>query len=231
MNRTLCAGGMLLALCLPLLAAPAPGRMEGMALVGGKPAYRGRLLVEQYDLGPNQGFRAEVETAPSGRFVLMKVPPGKYRVSRLLRFVQSTGEGQSETVVPTHGLRAEVTAGDTTRVTVGEAGATVVGRLQPGRGLDGRRLAYTAGDFRFLTLKEPRTDGFPGRVFVLSIQEDGTFRCEDLPAGEYGLLVTAKAWDGRLDGPDIARATRTVRVPADREKPVDLGAVQLEAAP
>lgn len=225
--------GVWLALVMAALPARAaePGKLEGRVVIGTKPAARTRVLVEGY--GPGNNFRAEAETGAEGRFTLPNVPPGKYRVSRLVEFTQTTAQGSAAAEVGTHGEPVEVTAGRTAAVTVGGRGRTVVGQLTAGQGLEGRKLAFTAGNFRFLTRKEARAGGFPGRVYVLHIQEDGSFRCEDVPPGEYSLFLTVKEFHGSLDGPEIGRVSQDVSVPEEEGAglPVSLGKVPVPRAP
>ena len=232
MNRLLPVTALLL-LGLPALAAQT-GHIQGRVLTGTTPARNVRVLVERYEKEGQKRATLQAETDAEGRFVLRHVPAGKYRVSRLTLFDQRTARGTTQTGTGTHGVRAEVTAGETATVTVGGSGRTVVGQLAAGEGLAGRRLAFTAGDFRFLTLKDSREDGFPGRILVLHIAEDGSFRCEDVPPGEYELYVTVKDHEGPLDAMDVGSVTRTVVVPADEAasgKPYDVGRVELRAVP
>ena len=230
MNRLLSLTALLL-LGLPALAEQT-GRIEGRAMIGMTPARSVRVLVERYEPGSQKRATRETTTDAEGRFVLGDVPAGTYRVSRLTLFDQKTVQGSSQSGTGTHGVRAKVTAGGTASVTIGGSGRTVVGQLAAGEGLAGRRLAYTAGDFRFLTLKEASEDGFPGRHLVLRIGEDGVFQCEDVPPGEYVLYVTVKDREGRLDDPDIGSVSRTLVVPADEGgKPHDVGRVEVRAVP
>lgn len=231
MNRSACALG-LLAFAIPALAAPT-GRVEGRVYIGTTPARHARVLVQEYgSRDPEHRYEAEVEADAEGRFTARDVPAGRYRVSRLIEFKQTTSQGASETVIGTHGARAEVAGGGVTSVTIGGSGRALTGRLVAGPGLAGRRLAFTAGDFRFLTPVESLKDGFPGRVLILNIDADGSIRCEDVPPGEYSLFVSVKDFDGRLDGPDIGHVSRKITVPDDPGggRPHDLGRIDLEAS-
>lgn len=218
-------------LALPVWAAETGG-IEGRALIGSAPAREARILVNGY--GPGlRNKRWETSTDAAGRFALRDLPPGKYRVSRLVLFDQLTTKGSVTTGTGTQGVRAEVRSGAMTKVTLGGSGRTVVGRLVAGAGLENRKLAFTAGGFRFLTLNEKRDDGFPGRLLVLDIERDGSFRCEDVPPGEYDLYVTVKDAAGKLDGPDVGAIQRTLTVPreqTDAGKPHDFGPLTLEPA-
>ena len=102
----------------------------------------------------------------------------------------------------------------------------------------GRVCNPAAPPVTILPLCVTSDDGFPGRVLVLNINEDGTFRCDDcddVPAGKYDLFVTVKDAQGPLDGPDIGRASRTLIVPPPDAgaagKPYDVGRIELEALP
>lgn len=215
-------------LSLPVWAADT-GSIEGRAWIGPAPVRGARILVDGY--GPGLADKHwEAETDATGRFRLPDLPPGKYRVSRLVMFDQATARGTSSTGTGTHAVRAEVKSGARTAVTLGGGGRTVVGRLVAGRGLENRRLAFTAGDFRFLTLKEKRDDGFPGRHLVLNIERDGAVRCVDVAPGDYDLYVTVRDDTGPLDGPEVGRLRRSVTVPQDEAgtgKPHDLGRLEL----
>jgi len=216
-------------LSLPVWAADTGG-IEGRAMIGPAPARAARILVEGF--GPGLGGKHwETETDALGRFTVRELPPGKYRVSRLVMFDQRTAHGTVSTGTGTHAVRAEVKGTARTVVTLGGSGRTVVGKLVAGPGLGGRQLAFTAGEFRFLTLKERRNDGFPGRHLVLEIEPDGAVRCLDVPSGSYDLYVTVKDDAGRLDGRDVGRIQRTVTIPQDEAgtgKPHDLGKLELE---
>jgi hypothetical protein len=216
-------------LSLPVWAADTGG-IEGRALIGMSPARGAKVLIDGYGPGLD-GKHWEAETDTAGRFVVSNLPSGRYRVSRLVMFDQATRQGTSTTGTGTHAVRAEVKEGTRASVTLGGSGRTVTGRLAAGAELENRQLAFTAGDFRFLTLREKRDDGFPGRHLVLNIERDGAFRCEDVPPGDYDLLVTVRDAGGALNGPEIARIQRSVTVPPDDPttgKPLDLGRLELQ---
>jgi len=220
---------MAVGLSLPGWTAEAGG-IEGRAWIGSAPARAARILVDGYGAG-SKGKHWETETDAQGRFAVRDLPAGKYRVSRLVMFDQMTAHGTTRTGTGTHAVRAEVKDATNTVVTLGGSGRTVVGRLVAGAALADRRLAFTAGEFRFLTLNEKRDDGFPGRHLVLDIQADGAVRCQDVPPGNYELYVTVRNAAGRLDAREVGSIQRTVTIPQDGAgtgKPHDLGKLELE---
>jgi len=210
------------------------GRLEGVAHIGRVPAARAVITVSPYAGTPFLQTDASTETDANGFFVFTNLPPGNYRVQRLVVWETSTDRHLSRTATGTHGIRARIRAGRTTKVELGGKGWMVTGRLVKGDGLAGVDLAYGSGDFAFLTRKEPRRDGFPGHIIVLLIEADSRFRADDVVAGEYELCVTAKTRTQGLDEADSAIIQRSVTIPplaGDRDEgtAIDLGEFRMEA--
>ncbi len=210
------------------------GRLEGVARIGRTPAAGVVITVSPYAGTPFLQTDASTETDVNGRFVFTNLPPGNYRVQRLVVWETSTDRHLSRTATGSHGVRARIRPGRKTEVELGGKGWMVTGRLVKGPELEGRELAYGSGDFAFLTRKEHRSDGFPGHIIVLLIEADGRFRADDVVAGEYELCVTAKTRTQGLDEADSAIVQRSVTIPppaGDRaeDTAIDLGEFRMEA--
>jgi hypothetical protein len=100
--------------------------------IGGHPAADTTVIITRYGGDDGDLFTREVETDHAGEFKVVDLPPGKYRVSRLVSWVSETKKFSTTTATGSHGVRVEVKPRETTRVTLASPGRKVRGRLVPG---------------------------------------------------------------------------------------------------
>ena len=155
----------------------------------------------------------EVRSARDGRFVFHGLAPGRYRLSRQIQWDTATDQGSTITGTWTHHQIVELEKDKTREITIGSPGRTLTGELLPPSGLATSDLAFGAGDFRFLTPAE-RPHNAPNSVYVLELNNDGTFTIPDVPPGTYNLYVSARRNSDPLDSPEFAETQiANLRVP------------------
>ena len=91
------------------------------------------------------------------------------------------------------------------------------------------QIAYTAGDFQFLTPIQRRADGI-SIVYVLEIASDGAFTVPDLAPGEYNLFVQVRNMAEALDAEHAALLSTNLTVLAGPGEQY-VGALQLTRVP
>jgi len=211
-------------------------RVEGVCRVHGKPA------VEQFvTLACSRGSGRNVPqffcdyratTDKQGRFTFEHVIPGRGEVTR--RIVARHGDGSSW--IPADSTRAVFVAGQTTHVEIARRGRPVVGRFCL------RKAAGITPDWQYSLLQiravRPIVPGphspEPGVSFGAKVESDGSFRFEDVSAGDYELTVRLDAppKSGRA-APDevIGSVSHLFRVPempdGHSDDPLELGALEL----
>jgi hypothetical protein len=211
------------------------GRIEGQLMVGSKPAAGQTVdVLEQNMMGydPQKPIIRDQLSAPTdadGKFVLDRVPPGTWNITRRIPF-RSNGWSYSPLQ-----SGVEVSAGKTVTVNVGGTGRPVVGRVIILPELASRLdWAYsscnisTRSDSSFPAVPMPddirnatpekqqawgrewiKTDA--GKAFVQKMQKsqmnrrsypftvnaDGSFRVEDVLAGDYELNIDLRKNENR----------------------------------
>lgn len=203
------------------------GRVEGVLRSGGQPG-GGEKVILCNRPGPLPwsadlllNLRATADS--QGRFVIEKVPPGAWQISRMLI---SGGVG-NETFQLTQRTPIEVTAGHTTHVTLGGTGWKVVGSIEFGAL---RKPANWRGDFS--TLRQKSSSSLP---YALVFDTNGVFTIEDVPPGTYELniVVTAPGLSGGLyDENFVGSLHKDVILPelppGGEPKPFDVGTLDLQ---
>jgi beta-lactamase regulating signal transducer with metallopeptidase domain/uncharacterized GH25 family protein len=218
------------------------GRIEGVLYIGSKPAAE-QTVGTQIGVYPEhrkgepyvnmQGI--EATTDDQGRFVLEHIRPGEVSVCRLVPLGQgSRAYQQSKQVV--------VKPGETVSVTLGGGGRPVIGRVAEGQ----TPVDFTFGQHRIgpptqtvgigralfgLVFPAPPTPPRPS--FSFTVEPDGAFRVDDVPAGEYELeLKFTEPRQPWQDGPVIAKAQLRFTVPPiaddERDTPFDVGTIRVE---
>ena len=203
------------------------GRIEGTLRIGTKPGAdnlvaflpESRRVPEQ----PRMYFDYETRTDKNGHFVFPRVLPGKGIVTRAIPI-----NGRARRF--SHSVGVEVKSGQTARVQIGGTGRPVIGKVViPNIIKDKFDWQYT--DHR-LRVYSPNS---PYRVLALEFKEDGSFRVEDVPTGDYCVYVNVH------EPPPDSRTRRGKRIgllshpfsvpemPNGRsDEPLDLGRLELE---
>ncbi len=157
-------------------------------------------------------------TRPDGRFVFERVIPGKGWIGRRLSLTVDDGatEVTSATSIP-----AEFVAGKTCQINVGGTGRAVVGKLRPPDGFKEKvRWNFALVNVRCSTTSP---DG-ASYQFTATVDRDGSFRIDDVPAGDHALSADFYQGDRAVG---LSEHAFTVP-PAKDDKPVDLGTLTLE---
>jgi beta-lactamase regulating signal transducer with metallopeptidase domain len=202
------------------------GTIAGNVLRLGKPMPNTAVLLEPFTPDGTRLPTTETRTDAEGHFAFHGLAPGHYRVSRSIEWDSVTDQGSSRTGTWTHGQLVEVEKDKTHNITLGQ-GRTVKGKIFPPPGVDAAKIAFSAGDYRFLTpVKRPRN--LPSPVYVLELHKDGSFVIPDVPPGDYTLFATVRHKDGRLDGPEFASVQSSVVSVPDRAGELDLGRFELK---
>jgi hypothetical protein len=195
-------------------------RVEGRVLAGTKPVAGQKVRVYRIgppgEASPTHSWKDDAITDAAGRFACDRVVQGRLVIDRVFP------SGGGEAFV--HGLACsiEVREGQTTRVSLGSPGRTLVGRFQApkdfGLPIDWSLVSVDLG------LPAPHI-GFPGddaiwasyRAFLntdegkaylrdhLPVARDGSLRIESVPPGEYSLSI-------RVLGPAVGRPAETEKI-------------------
>jgi beta-lactamase regulating signal transducer with metallopeptidase domain/protocatechuate 3,4-dioxygenase beta subunit len=175
-------------------------------------------------------------TDERGRFRFDRVIPGRWAVARVVGKMYAGGLIES---LPCWQESVEIKPGGTAQVTIGGKGRPVVGRVA----LDGTPespVDWTQSESIMLGVAPPVRPGqaqfgmlrFSSVLFASTIDMDGLFRIEDVPAGKYELeLSVNEARDPRFSGPGktIGHLRMPVVVPeipgGRSNEPLDLGTI------
>ena len=196
-------------------------RVEGTFRIGKAPAANVPIEIDVRRLDsygddvPRIFTQHQATTGPDGRFVFERVIPGAGRIGRRISFM--VDEGATE-VASGYMIGADFPAGKTVHIDLGGTGRPVVGRLQPPDGFTGK----VRWNFADITVVGGANDPY----FTVTVDRDGKFRIDDVPAGDYLLSVRFMREDaGHL-------SDHRFRVPSlegdAAERPVDLGTLKLE---
>jgi beta-lactamase regulating signal transducer with metallopeptidase domain len=161
-----------------------------------------------------------VTTGPGGRFVFERVIPGSGWIGR--RLILTVDDGAAD-VTSSSMIPASFPAGKTVHIELGGTGRPVVGKLQPPAGSSGK----VRWNFALVEVQPGEQEDRATRPgFTATVDRDGSFRIDDVPAGNYSLSVQFQRDDaGRL-------SNHRFSVPAQQgdlaAQPVDLGTLRLE---
>ena len=201
-------------------------RVEGTFRVGQTPAANVPIRLEvdrPHSYGkdvPSIFTHHYVTTGPEGRFVFERVIPGSGSIGRRLMLTVEDGatEVTSSCMIP-----AEFPAGKTVRIDLGGTGRAVVGRLQPPERFAGK----VRWNFALVTAmyEEPKP-WVSGPYLTATVDRDGRFRIDDVPAGTYSLSVDLRPHEGG----HLQDLHFKVPLPEGNlaAQPVDLGLLKLE---
>jgi len=167
----------------PQLTLQPWARVEGKLLIGKEPGANKAisLWLEKPDEpnSPRIYHDCRAVTDNEGQFVFERVAPGKATISREL----DLGGGFYSY---SHSKSIETKAGETISVNIGGTGRPVIGQLViPDDIKDKFYWRYTRCS---LKINSPEN---PYKNLNFKCEEDGSFRVDDVPAGDYCLYVTA----------------------------------------
>ncbi len=227
------------------------GRIEGTFASGSRASGRA-LCVDAGWFGPSmirfdsRAFQARTDA--QGRFAFPQVPPGRWKLVRLLEHKE--GAQTSWAHLPIQEI--EVQPGQTTRLLLGAGARPVVAQVRLPEGLQrppGARLfasihtpvvqppAEVRQDpqalHRWMQLPEVRSEMEKVRSYFMTENADGTWMAEEVAAGDYLLSVSLLGESGR-DGnlKPIAAAEVPVSVrPGNLDETLDAGEVVLRPVP
>jgi len=182
------------------------------------------------------GYGYWTHTDDRGRFRFDRVVPGPGTVARVVGKIYTGGLIES---LPCWQESVTIKPGGTVDVTIGGKGRPLVGRVA----LDGTPespVDWAQSESIMLGIAPPVRPGqrrtgmirFSSILYASTIDKDGQFRIEDVPAGKYELELTVNgARDPRFVGPgkEIAHLRMPVVVPeipgGRSNEPLDLGTI------
>jgi uncharacterized GH25 family protein len=173
-------------------------RVEGTFRVARKPQsgatvsidHRGNMF--RGPKAPSFYLQYTQTTDAKGRFVFERVVPGEGTIGRRILIMANTGTTE---VTSTSKVAVKFTAGKITRVDLGGAGRPVIGQLQSSGG------AKQEVSWNFLLIEVNGN----GRHFTATVDRDGNFSIDDVPAGDYTLTLQ---FVGRGGGGSIRTTSR-----------------------
>jgi protocatechuate 3,4-dioxygenase beta subunit len=202
------------------------GTVEGVCRSGSKPA-AGRELHLRPDRegspadSPRVDYWFSAVTDEKGRYAFHRAPPGTGHV------YDGFVDGLVGVEKPRRGAAYRVAAGGTARVIIGGTGRHVLGRLALPKG-----VVQTVGWDRG---RGSLTDG--KTTYHFAVQQDGTFRIEDVSAGDWRLEVKLWSTLSHVSGPDrwgwallgsITQSFTIPKMPTGRSgEPLGLGTLVL----
>ena len=234
------------------------GQVEGYVRIGARPAAGEAVHLsvhqESGDDEPRPYFNYETTADARGHYVIERVPPGKVYVSREIK-LSDRMTGYSHTTA------VEVKAGQSARADIGGTGRPVVGRvIAPG----GKKVDWSFGSTGFRAAqpeldipkdlspeqrarwyeewsKTPEGKAYQERSqrnYSVKVQSDGTFRVDDIPAGQYDLNITVNEPlpenQAGIGGDLLGSVTHKVNVPempgGRSDLPLDVGTLELAIA-
>lgn len=218
-------------------------RVEGIVKVGDKPGAGVELslnLQQNIKSGePHMYFDYDTKADEKGRFTFERVPPDMSGV--VGKRILIAKYGGSMRIGFSHGKKVVFEPGKTAEVVIGGTGRPVIGQLKV-PGADPKKIAWNSG-FNHLQKKRPPAPALPGAArpftpsYTIRIKPDGSFRLEDVPEGEYDLMISV--YEESLDnrgfqqrGKRLGSIRKQITIdpiPGGRsDKPLDLGALKLE---
>ena len=163
----------------------------------------------------------DMTTGVEGRFAFERVFPGKGSIGRRMML---TVENGATDVTSSIMYPVNFEAGQASRHDLGGNGISVIGKLQPPDGFQGPILWNFAMVTARMDLPPALRSASP--YITASLDRDGNFRIDDMPAGEYQLSVRFdRGAVGRLAD---QRFTVPAPTPGQASQLIDLGVLKLE---
>jgi hypothetical protein len=221
------------------------GRIEGTLKRRGQPAVGKDLLFNLSIPGIRTDFNGYKSTTDDqGKFTMEKVPPGEGEIVRLISTSPNSWSWSDHTPVT-------VKSGETTQVTLGDDGATLVGRIQFNnaptndvaltyRGFVSGQMPqmphFNSPDEAQAYYKTPEYQALMQlhKNYSVEMNPDGSFSVEDVVPGTYSLNIFAINTNGNPGAQQpFARGSTTITVPDtfNPATPIDIGEVVLTPTP
>jgi protocatechuate 3,4-dioxygenase beta subunit len=232
--------------------------IRGRVVVGAKPAPKASVaLATLHNLDQRQPqihYYYDQTTDQDGQFTFSRVPPGEWRVDHVLH--KSLGEGFF-TDLTLNSIHSQLNPGQTVEVTIGGTGRPLVGRVVlPPDAKRSERWKFNIGHM-YSKLPEPvlpenrktmtqeqvlewnqKRNQSNFRAFhnyPLLLNDDGSFRVEDVVPGTYSLhvgLVDPTGGPNLSFGKYVAQVDHEFTLPeipgGRTDEPLDLGQLQLK---
>jgi hypothetical protein len=210
----------------PRITVSAWGRVEGTLRIGAKPGvHQSIALLPEYRSEaehPRITFEYETQTDENGRFVFARALPGEGAVSRSIPMNGGRRFG--------HTVAVQIKAGQTTRVQIGGTGRPVIGKVVIPDAIKGKfDWQYTDCSLSINSAENPY------KLLHPTFEEDGSFRVEDVPVGDYCLYIHAyePAPDSQVGRAErigfLSYPFRVGQMPDGRsDEPLDLGVLEME---
>jgi hypothetical protein len=217
------------------------GRIEGTFKIGGQPGVGKDFLFNLSIPGIGTDFNGYKSTTDDhGQFTMEKVPPGEGAIVRLIKTAEASWTWSDSTPVT-------VKPGETTQVTLGDNGATLVGRIQFNNPSTNEVALTYQGNLSDQMPQMPHFDSpteahayfktpeFQALMklhknYGVEMNPDGSFTVEDVVPGTYSLNIFARVNSGNpWSQPPVAQGSTTVSVPDSFSPttPIDIGEVVL----
>lgn len=221
------------------------GRIEGSLKSRGQPAAGKDLLFNLSIPGIGTDFNGYKSTTDNqGQFTMEKVPPGDGAIVRLISTSPNSWSWSDSTPVT-------VKSGETTQVTLGDNGATLVGRIQFNNpptnnvaltyqgNLSGQmppmpHFNSTTEAQAYFATPEYQALMRQHKNYTVEMNPDGSFNVDDVVPGTYSLHFFVRLNNGNSWAqPPIAQGSTTVTVPDtfSPTTPIDIGEVVLAPIP
>jgi len=173
-------------------------------------------------------WRQTTRTDAQGRFSFDRVAPSKASIGREIDQVLRSG-GRLRRPISTDVV--DVASGQTTQIDLGGKGRAIVGVVQLN---DGRPNLPLFAQIE-IGPEARLAPSYPARIAVM-VAPDGTFRAEDVPAGEHRIRISCEdRASASADIETIADGRATFKVPDDpadgNAQPLDIGAIALRMRP
>ncbi|HCO95026.1 MAG TPA: hypothetical protein DIU00_13915, partial [Phycisphaerales bacterium] len=203
------------------------GRIEGTLRIGAQPgADKLIAFLPESRRGtehPRINFEYEVQTDKDGHFSFAHILPGGGVVTRAIPIGDRARR-------MSHSFSIEVKSGQATDVQIGGTGRPVIGRVViPDIIKDKFDWQYTN---HRLQISTPNSTY---KIITLEFEEDGSFRADDVPAGDYCVYLTAygpppdsrSRWGERIGV--LTHPFNIKEMPGGRsDEPLDIGVLELE---
>ncbi|MHC4323983.1 MAG: carboxypeptidase regulatory-like domain-containing protein [Planctomycetota bacterium] len=204
------------------------GRIEGTLRIGTRPGVD--KLIAFWPEPPQQreypriNFEYEVQTDDDGHFAFTNILPGKGTVARATPIDDRARRFS-------YHIDIEIVSGRTTHVQIGGTGRPVIGKVVVPDLIENIfNWQYTDHSLRVSSTINP-----PYKILSFECDQDGSFRVEDVPAGDYCIYLHAykpppnsRSYRGERIGM-LSQPFNIPEMPGGRsDEPLDLGELEIE---